>query len=430
MHYGVFSFSHKSVNISYRDKLAFSDDRDKKSFLKILIAHNSIKEVILLSTCNRTEFIIYGDDIDDICKFLLHQLSYVCDIYTNILKDIVVIYKNKLALEHIFKVASSLESIVIGETQITGQLKDAFRLALSYEFCSKNLSRVIHRAFKCSASIRNKTNISKDNTSIVSVSLSLLKKQNIPLGDKKVLIIGAGDMSSLALRYFSKTSCDITITNRTIDKAEILAQEVGGDIKVARFDNISSLINNHDIIFSATSAKTTIIKQDMINTNIDKKRYWFDMALPQDIDTINNDNIVIYNIDSLKKIIQDTKENREEEAKIGLSIVSKFVKDFIDTQHKIDATPIIKDIYSKSQQISKAEIKFALSKGYINLDEVDNIKKILDRSFRKFLHQTFKKLKDKSYLSSSDNIGDITSYLFTEKTSINFINKEKSLNDK
>ncbi|VAY86296.1 Glutamyl-tRNA reductase [hydrothermal vent metagenome] len=421
MQYVVFSFSHKSVDIKNRDKLSFSNQKSKKNFLNILLAYEHIKEAILLSTCNRTEFIIYTDNIESTHKFLFHELSFYCGIKNEELFTIAQVVKNQTAIEHIFKVASSLESIVVGETQITGQLKDAYRFSMACEFCSTNLSKVIHYAFKCAASVRNKTNISKDKTSVVSVALNELKRQ-VDIKDKNVLIIGAGEISKLALRYFAKEECNITLMNRTIDNAQVIAQEFKQDIKVVRFDNLATFINKADILFTATSSSTPIISKDIIE-DVKFVRYWFDMALPQDIEYVEDENIIIYNIDSLKQIVQNTKENRKKEADLGLIIVKEFVDKFLQMQQQAQAYETIKTIKQKAVKICQSEICYALKKGYLQKENYAQTEKILDRAFSKFLHKSFVELKQSANKQSDSNIASIVNYIFGNNVNINLENK-------
>ena len=411
MHYEVFSFSHKTADITIREKLSILDENNKKSFLSILVAHDSISEVILLNTCNRTEIILCKDNPQSASDFIFHELSYFCKIKEKTLLDIAEIYKDKKAIVHIFNVASSLESVVVGETQITGQLKEAYRFSMGQEFCSKNLSKVIHFAIKCASRVRNETQISKDKISVASVAIGVLKKQGIHLDDKRVLIIGAGDFSQLALKYFTPVAKEVILVNRSMDRAILLQEESKHKFTVKRFENLASLVNEVDIIFSATSAPTPVITKEMIK-KVDFPRYWLDMAVPQDIETIQEDAITVYNMDTIKEIIETSKDHRQHEKAHAQLIVDEAIQEYFEKESQFDALPTIKSLQQKAQHIYKDELQYAIKRGYLGKEQEEVVQKMLDRAFQKFLHEPFVGLKKVAHQKTNSNIGDTIDYLF------------------
>ena len=425
MHYEVFSFSHKTADITIRERLSILDEGNKKSFLSILVAHDSISEVILLNTCNRTEIILCKDSPQSASDFIFHELSYFCKIEAKTLLDIAEIYKDKKAIVHIFNVASSLESVVVGETQITGQLKEAYRFSMSQEFCSKNLSKVIHFAIKCASRVRNETQISKDKISVASVAIDMLTKQGIELAEKRVLIVGAGEFSNLALKYFGSVAKEVILVNRSMDRAVLLQEESKHKFTVKRFENLANLVNEVDIIFSATSAPAPIITKEMIK-KVNFPRYWLDMAVPQDIETIQEDGIIVYNIDTVKEIIETSKDHRQQEKVQAQIIVDEAIQEYFEKENQFDALPTIKNLRQKAQHIYKSEIQYAIHHGYLKKDQEEIAQKMLDRAFQKFLHEPFIGLKQVANKKTTNNIGDTIDYLFNydHSKSLSFTHKD------
>ena len=408
-----------------REKLTFKNDKEKKNFFKIVLAHEAILEMIILSTCNRTEFILYVKEYADSLSFLLHNLSFFSDIKVEELKKVALLSKETKAIEHIFRVSSSLESMVIGETQITGQLKEAYQFSFANEFCSKGLSKLIHYAFKCAAIVRNKTDISKESVSIASVAINALRDKK-KLRGAKVLVIGTGEMSRLAIKYCLDEQCEITLINRTLENTKALAEEFGEAITISRFEKLPTYINTHNIILTATSSQEPIINASMIKS-VDFERYWFDMALPQDIDTKDignrdkNEHLNIYNIDDLEKMIAQNKDAREQQALIAQMIIDECIGSFLQMQENLDVIPLIKTLRKRAKTIYNEEVSYAIKKGYISRDNDEVITKMLDRAFKKFLHQPTKNLKKVGNKYTNNNIGELCGYLFDEEPSINLL---------
>lgn len=157
--YYCISFTHKNTDIALREKLSFSNEAKKGEFLKIISTHENIEECLVISTCNRVEIVAF---VKMACaEFIVKSLALLCDVDKDILLEKADIFEDSGAIHHLFSVASSLDSLVVGETQIAGQLKDAFAFAVKNNFCGVHLSRAVHSAFKCAAKVRNETQISK-----------------------------------------------------------------------------------------------------------------------------------------------------------------------------------------------------------------------------------------------------------------------------
>lgn len=187
MNYLIISFTHKNTDISTREKLAFPNELAKEYFIKEVSKSSEILEIVLLSTCNRVEIICFVKDFADATKVLLNQLSIHSRVDLAHLEDICDKFEGQSAIHHLFMVASSLDSLVVGETQIAGQLKDAFKFSINKSYCLNNLARVIHFSFKCAAAVRNATTIGANSVSVASAAVA--KARSIcGTMDKKLLL--------------------------------------------------------------------------------------------------------------------------------------------------------------------------------------------------------------------------------------------------
>ena len=229
MEYLVVSFTHKNTNIATREKLAFNNDVEKDVFLKSILKHDIINEAILLSTCNRIELILSVSKSKDASKLAISQFSKHSTLDMEELFVLADLFENEGAVHHIFTVASSLDSLVVGETQIAGQLKDAFKFSLDNNFASQKLSRVLHYAFKCAARVRNATQLGSGSVSVASTAVAQAKELYKDTQGVKALVIGAGEMSELACRHLLKYGFDVIICSRNIKKARVLAHSIISD---------------------------------------------------------------------------------------------------------------------------------------------------------------------------------------------------------
>jgi len=412
VNYLLISFSHKNTNIVDRDLISFKDDKQLDVFMHR--AKSYLSEIMILNTCNRVEFLITTSQIEKTIQNILMDISQYSQLDIEKLQNIADIYKDNSAIHHLFSVISSLESLVIGETQIVGQIKDAFRFAFNNGFADKKISRAIHHGFKCSALVRQNTAISKHKVSIASVTVS--KAENIlqTLENIETLVIGSGEMSRLISQYLSSKGAKVTLINRTKEKAEAIAKEVG-NIEVQSFDNLEILVNEKLLVFTATSSDTPIISQFMIN-NLDKKRFWFDLAVPKDIEDCTIPQIKVFRVDDLQDTVKKHIDEREEEISESHKIVGEMTFKFFQWIQTLLIEPLIKNIYQKAENSISDEVSKAIKKGYIPQDLEHNIKKVTEQSMKKMLHGMSKNLKKMSNDSNADMVIESINYLFNLET--------------
>ena len=411
MHYLTLSFTHKNTDIEIREKLAFNSDEKSEDFQKKLVNFNSINESIILSTCNRVEIILSVSSCEDAIEYVFKELSRFSGISLEELEGRGDIYEDNGAIHHLFSVISSLDSLVIGETQIVGQLKDAYRFSYERGFCDQKLSRAMHHAFKCAAAVRSSTDISKSPISVSSVAVAKAKEIFGNLGGFTSLLVGAGEMSELAAKHLIAQGVNVIIINRSIDRAEELAERLGDMATVASYSKLPELINRYRLLFSATGAPHTVITKDMVE-EVDFERYWFDIAVPRDIEELVMKNLHIFAVDDLKEIVTKNLAQREEEAKTAYSIVGKATIEFFKWLQTLSVDPIIKEMREKAKECSLRELNRAVKKGYIDEAYSDEVMSILHHAFNAFLHTPTKNLKAVAEKAEADTIVQAVQYIF------------------
>ncbi len=408
MHYLNISFSHKNSTLEIREKLSYPDNDDKSECLKKLNANNSINETILISTCNRMEVFCSCSNIEEATQHIFDTLTARAGIPIEELEGRADIFDDSSAIHHIFSVASSLDSMVIGETQISGQLKDAFRYSYDNGFCGQKLARVMKHAFKCAAKVRNATDISSKPVSIASVAVSKLKSVVDDIAGKKALIIGVGEMSEITAKHLLANGADVYVMNRTEHKAQKFAKEHGA--KVISMDRITDAVNEFEILFTATSSPHAIITDDIIKS-CDFDRYWFDMALPRDINYHKGERINLYTIDDLKTIVDENKGLREDASRKAHAIIGRSIIEFFEFLDTLDIEPVIKGIYQRAFEAARIESDRVIKNGYIPKEYEAEVRKMGEQIMKRFLHDITSKMRDVSEDSKSDMISGTLQYL-------------------
>ena len=393
MQYLVISFSHKNSTLEIREKLSFSNDEELQSCLQKLNTNEAIHESMIISTCNRMEIVCSCSDTVEATKHIFEHLSNRTQINKDELEGLADIFDESSAIHHLFSVASSLDSMVVGETQIVGQLKDAFRFAYDNRYCGQKIAYAMKKAFACAAKVRNYTEISSKPVSMASVAVSKLKSILRNLEGKKALIIGVGEMSEITAKHLISAGADVFIMNRTLHKAKDLAQKTGANF--LPFEQLAKAINEFEILFTATSASEPIIT-DAIIQPCDFERYWFDLAMPRDIVYSKGEKINLFVIDDLKIIIDENINFREDAARNAHSIVGRSVVEFFDSLQALDIEPFIKDIYLKAQEVAKIESQRAIKNHYIPKEYEAQAQKMCEQALKRFLHDFTKQLRESS----------------------------------
>ena len=411
MAYLSISFTHKNTDIQTREKLAFSTDLEKETFLKNILDSDSIEEAVLLSTCNRVEIITCVSSLETSQNTILKKLSEFSTLDFDDLVERADVFNSNYAIHHLFSVASSLDSLVVGETQIVGQLKDSFKYSMSKGFCNRNLARAFHFSFKCAAQVRNATSLGTGSVSVASTTVAKVKDIFKNKTNVQALVIGAGEMSELSIKHLLKANFEVILTSRNLKKAQLLASTFEEEVKVEPYEQLNHLLNTVKVLITATSAPYPIIKEDMIQKCY-FNRYWFDVAVPRDIENINIDKLHIYAVDDLQDIVNDNMALRAESAKKAYSIVSNMAQEFFEWLRTLGVEPVLKHLHLNGDDIIKKKLEKAIQKGFINSSDEENIKKLCQTVIAEFLHLPSQKLKEVAKSNNGDLVLNTVQNIF------------------
>ena len=484
MAYMSVSFTHKNTDITVREKLSFSNDVRKKEILRLLASNSAIEECLVLSTCNRVEIFTVVSDFDEAQKFVLLALSRISGVSFEELQSLADIYEDRGAIHHLFAVAASLDSLVVGETQIVGQLKDAYKFAMQNARAGAQIARAIDEALKCAARIRNQTEISKNPISVSSVAVAMAKDRLGSLQGADTVVVGAGEMSELACKHLLASGANITILNRNLAGAQRLAASLLGEnsldakdcadenpgagknsdglnsgnvanfagedskgdknsapctnfsaqvqsrIKIDSLDNLKKYLNVNSLFFSATGSQEPIITDSLLEPK-SFKRYFFDIAVPRDVELSQSEDVEVYSVDDLEEIVKKNLLLREEQAQIAYSIVAKCTNEFFKWLRAAASTPIIKALRQSAKQVAELELAKALKKGYLKHSDAEEARKLIHQVFKAFLHAPTVNLKNLGEADDADGTVNALIEIFElQENYEKFLNQENEKKDK
>jgi glutamyl-tRNA reductase len=356
----VLGVSHHTAPIDLRERLAFAPG-DLAEAVTALARDPAIGEVVLLSTCNRTE--LYGtcqnfeDGHDAMAGFLAAARAVPADdlkahVYTRTEAD---------AARHLFRVAAGLDSLVVGEPQILGQVKQAYASATEQHATGALLNRLFHTAFTAGKRVRSETELAEGAVSVSYAALGLARKICGDLKGVSVLIVGAGEMAELTARHFAAQQPKrITVCSRTASHAEALAQEVGGT--VVPWAELDAALAQADVVVTATGATTPILGQARIRAVTRQRRgrplFFIDIALPRDVDpaVASDDDVFLYNIDDLQSIVNESLARRSSETTRAEGIVNQEVEKFMAWARSRTAMPTVVALRQRFETIRRAEL--------------------------------------------------------------------------
>lgn len=387
--------------------------------MRLLSIHENIEECLVISTCNRVEIVAY---VKEACaEYIIKSLALLCNVDKESLVQKADIFEDSGAIHHLFSVASSLDSLVVGETQIAGQLKDAFAFALKNNFCAVHLSRAIHSAFKCAAKVRNETQISKNPISVASVAVAKAKEL-LPLEGKSAIVIGAGEMGELAAKHLIAAGARVIILNRDIEKARILCERLGVLSECDSLNNLKKYLDEYELFFSATNASSAIITNSLID-EVSHKRYFFDIAVPRDIDVSENEKVSVFAVDDLEVVVRKNLALREQEARMAYGIIGRETAEFFRYLNDLALTPIIKAIRLQAKECANKQLQIALDKGYLKHSDEEEARKLIHQVFKAFLHTPTINLKHLQGKMQSDTVINAMRYIFALENNLEGLNQ-------
>ena len=409
--------NHKTAPVEVREKLGASGNAEE--ILSQLGRIPIIKEVLFLSTCNRVEILFTTKQsikvgVEAVKQFLAHFNQLPLSQFENAL----YVYQQVEAVAHVFRVSSSLDSMVIGEPQILGQIKDAYRLALKHHLAGPILNRLLHKAFSVAKRIRTETNLARHAVSISYAAVEMAKRIFGRLEDKKIMLIGAGEMAELAAQHLLNNGVkSIVVANRTLERAVELAERLQG--KAISIEEIKEGLKNVDIIISSTGAPNFILLEKDVRQSMRARRhrpiFFIDIAVPRDIDPqINNiDNAYVYDIDDLQGVVASNKIKRQKEAQKAERIIEEETIKFKLWLETLSVVPTIIALKHKLEEIKHKELNKTFSQ-LKHLSEADKeaISIMAEAMIKKILHDPIQFLKQKENREKSDEYLDVTRRLF------------------
>jgi len=320
---------------------------------------------LLLSTCNRVEVLLVSARAAEAIKETKSFLSAYNGLPIERFDDSLYVYRGEEAVRHVFRVASSLDSMILGEPQILGQIKSAYQVATQKKASGVILNRLLHRTFFVAKRVRSETGIGDNAVSISYAAIELGRKIFDTLSDKRVLLVGAGEMAELAVEHLIRHKVgQIYVANRTFERGVNLAEKFNG--KPIRFEEVLDTLQKIDIIISSTGSSDFVIRRKQVKAAMKKRRhsplFFIDIAVPRDIDPDINrvDNAYVYDIDDLKDVIEENLEDRRREAVKAERDVDEAVIRFRDWYENLDVVPTIVALRGKMEKIAEMELEKTL----------------------------------------------------------------------
>lgn len=456
--YLTLSFSHKTTPIALRERLSIAPDKLESFITHLKSKIPSINEIFLLSTCNRVEFYIITHAPQECVAGVLDVFARFVGVRLSELESACKSALGAEAVHHIFGVVSGLDSVVIGETQITGQVKSAYRMCFDLGVCGQEITRLVHFAFRTAAKVRNQTLISKTPLSVASIavkkalessaqdsisSIGAQNTQNAPR-TKRALIIGVGEIGQLVAKHLLESSVQISLINRSLCKAQDFAKSLESKnaekcgsnkaesnetqtqkIQVLEWQNLAQVINEYDFVFSATSAQEPIITNDIYKPR-DFKRIWLDLAVPRDIALDSSEeNLEVVCVDDLKQVMNENLAHKKAQMHDAYRIIGEAVEEYFGWVQSLDVLPLIKALRQQAKDASLKELNRAIKKGYLPKEYEDEVRIILHNAFNVFLHNPTINLKDFAQNPEGDVIIEALQKVFEQKDKPKMLNRYK-----
>ncbi|MEN8373831.1 MAG: glutamyl-tRNA reductase [Gemmatimonadota bacterium] len=414
----VVGVSHHTAPVEVRERMALGES-DARSALREIVAAGAA-EAIVLSTCNRTEFYFAGasEGAEARAERILAERSgmtveqTVCYVYR---------HHDRSAAEHLFRVASSLDSMIVGEAQIQGQVKAALREARDLatpRVVGPVLARLFEQAAKAGARVRSETSLGNGAASVASAAVQLARKIFGTLAGKRALVVGAGEMSKLALASFAAEGLqDIAVANRSAGRAEELARRVGG--RAIPYEAMWSDLEHLDIVVTATGAPHRILGPEELEAALPggprRPLFLLDIALPRDVDVAvaDMDNVFLYDIDDLQLIVGDNLERRRAAIPGAERIIGEEVDRFWDWYAALDVVPVLRGIRTRGEELREAELRRALSKlAHLEPADVAEVERLTRQLLAKLIHDPTVRLKEAASNGRGPTVIEAARYLF------------------
>jgi glutamyl-tRNA reductase len=411
----VIGLNHKSANIDIRERLSVpaSDVHDAVDFM----CKENISSCVIFSTCNRTEFYLsYKNDIE-------YSKQRFCDYFKieqSIINENLYVKEELDCINHLFQVSSGLDSMVLGETQILGQVKTAYETSKQNNKLDNHMDRLFQSAFRVAKSVRSDTDIGKNPVSIANSAVKLSKQIFGDLTQQNILMIGAGATAELLLRYLTKHAYNrLSVCNRSLDNAQQLAKQFG--IEFFELNKLNHKIAEYDLIFTATSSQTPIIESQMIKNALKLRKHKpmviIDLAIPRDVDiSVKKFNDVFYyEVDDLQKVVSKNLENRQQSTIIAKQIIMAETESFSFWLKGQEHTQLIHNFQKETAKIRKLSLDKALKQLKNGTDAEEVLFYLANNLTKKLNHAPVKAIRKAIQSGDTIKINTITQLLQLNK---------------
>jgi glutamyl-tRNA reductase len=387
--------NHKTAPVELREQLAIAPERLADA-TRALHRLPGVSEALVLSTCNRVELLAcYEGSAPDLLNFLQEFLR----VDVPLVRPHVYEYREADAVRHLFRVAASLDSMVVGEPQILGQVKESYTIARAAGAVQTHLERLLQSTFTVAKKVRSETQIGSSSVSIASVAVDLAKKIFGSLDGKRILLVGAGKMSELAARHLMQQGAhSLLVANRTFDRATRIAEQFQG--RAVRFEDLYSTADQADIIITSTGSQHHIFRREHGQQFLHKRRnrpmFFIDIAVPRDVDPEMNrvDGVFLYDIDDLQSVAASHLADRTREAQRAEEIIAEEVLRFQRKAQALNVTPMIVELQNAVEDMRQAELRRAQARLQSLTPEQQAAVDSLTRGLmNKFLHMPMQALK-------------------------------------
>ena len=417
MQLAIVGLSHKTAPVEIRERLAFNSEM-LRTALTSLVGREDVSEAMILSTCNRVEVVAESPDDRRIREFLceFHRIPHD-DVSKHLYS-----FRNTDAIRHVFRVAASLDSMLVGEPQILGQVKEAYRIATDAGTVGMHLSALMNRAFAVAKKVRSETGISQSAVSVSYAAVELARKIFGDLSGKVVMIIGASKMGELAAKHLKRAGVSsVLVTNRTFERAVELAQVFEG--AAVPFEHFTDHIDRADIVISSTGAPhfimTRALAEQIIHRRKNKPMFFIDIAVPRDVDPGVNeiDNAFLYDIDDLQQVIDTNLKERLKEALRAEEIIDHEVESFCLRMKGREVVPTIVELRESLEKLRRDEIE--RNRRYLkdpSPEQQAAVDQITKSIVNKILNPPIEHLKQMAHKPEAADLTDLIRKIFNIKT--------------
>ena len=397
----LIGMNHKTAPLEIRERFSLFCGEDG-DLLRDMRCLPCVQEIYCLATCNRVEVLAGVREIHEAEDGLKEMMLGRGGLSARELSPCLYVHHDGEAIRHLFRVAASLDSLIMGEPQILGQVKDAFRRAVENRATGVILNKALHHAFRTAKRVRTETAIANHAVSVSYAAVELAKKIFGSLRGKTVLLIGAGEMSELAARHLQKQGVDtIIVANRTYERAVKLAEEFQG--RAITFDQIVQVLGEVDIVITSTGAAGYILTPEMIVPALRRRKsrllFLIDIALPRDIDPRvgDLDNVYLYNMDDLQDIADENMKVRKGEAIRAEAIVDEELQKYLEWFNTLEVVPTIVSLREKVDAIVREELgRSGAWLRTLPAEDAESVEILINSIVNKILHDPMTSLKEES----------------------------------